>query len=141
MTGSDNDLAQALVDIEDLKTATQVLRSDINDEHANNVALLKTARADFERRIDVLRDQVFARLHELKAHLDNSRAANQDHALNLCAQLRHQVVADLDMLRKRIDDHSASNKGYTAELCARVAKQLDEKFRDVLAKRDATRRN
>lgn len=196
MTGSDNDLGQALLDIEDLKAATRTLRDDLNDEHANNGALVKTARADFERRIDVLRDQIVAKFNDAGTAtakvLDQERAhfglnldalrdntsevltalvvqfesrldalrdqlttlfAGQINALTVVTKdirAEARVLAEnskagrdnlADMLRKRIDDHGASNRAYTAELCAQVAKELDEKFRDVLAKRDATRRN
>jgi hypothetical protein len=163
MTGSDNDLAQALLNIQDLRTATQALRSDLNDEHANNDALVKTTRSDFEHHLNVLRDNTSQVLSALVVLFKLRFDALRDHLTTLLAgqintltvetkdiRAEARVIAEnskaardnlADMLRKRIDDHSASNRAYTAELCAQLAKELDEKFRDVLAKRDATRRN
>lgn len=86
MNANDNDLGQALVDIEDLTAATRALRSDLNDLRAESRVIAVEAKAARDHLVDALRQHY----------------------------------------RSALDEHR---------------KLTDDKFRQVLAERDATRRN
>lgn len=90
-------------------------------------------------------------LLELKGDVDLLRVAtrvlrddlNDEHALTTSlikaarADAANHTKDVLNVLRSLIADNSTATKA----LCATIATDLDEKFRNVLAKRDAARRN